>query len=63
MGIEEIILEAVKEESFEKGMKKGIKEGRQEALLQITLRTKKAGFSTADIAKATGLTKEQIKKV
>jgi predicted transposase/invertase (TIGR01784 family) len=55
MGIEEVILEAVREESFEKGIEKGV--------LQTALRMKKAGFSTADIAKATGLTKEQIKKL
>ena len=59
MGIEEVILEAVRQEGFEKG----IEEGRQKALLQITLRMKKAGVSTADIAKATGLTQAQIKKL
>jgi predicted transposase/invertase (TIGR01784 family) len=55
MGIEEVILEAVREESFEKGIEKGV--------LQTALRMKKAGFSTADIAKATGLTQTQIKKL
>jgi predicted transposase/invertase (TIGR01784 family) len=55
MGIEEIILEAVREESFEKG--------EQNKSLEIVLRMKKAGFSTADIAKATGLTQTQIKKL
>jgi predicted transposase/invertase (TIGR01784 family) len=63
MGIEEVILEATKEEGKQEGMEKGIEEGKQKALLQIVLRMKKAGFSTADIAKATGLTEEQIKKL
>jgi predicted transposase/invertase (TIGR01784 family) len=71
MGIEEVILEAVKEESFEKGMEKGreegmekgIEKGEQKKSLEIALRMKKAGFSTADIVKATGLTQAQIKKL
>jgi predicted transposase YdaD len=50
MNIEDVILEAVREET------------REDEKKQIALRMKKAGFSTADIAKATGLTMEQIKK-
>jgi predicted transposase/invertase (TIGR01784 family) len=59
MGIEEVILEAVREESFEKGRE----EGKKDNTLEMVLRMKKAGFSTADIAKATGLTQAQIKKL
>ena len=59
MGIEEVILEATKEESFEKGRE----EGKKDNTLEMVLRMKKAGFSTADIAKATGLTQAQIKKL
>jgi predicted transposase/invertase (TIGR01784 family) len=55
MGIEEVILEATREE--------GRAEGEQNKSLEIVLRMKKAGFSTADIAKATGLTQAQIKKL
>ena len=51
MNIEDVILEAVREESFEKG------------ILHTALRMKKAGVSVADIVKYTGLTMEQIRKL
>lgn len=41
----------------------GIEKGEQNKVLEIALRMKEAGFATTDIAKATGLTKEQIKKL
>jgi predicted transposase/invertase (TIGR01784 family) len=59
MGIEEVILEATKEE----GRAEGRQEGRVDEKKQTAFRMKKAGFSTADIAKATGLTQTQIKKL
>jgi predicted transposase/invertase (TIGR01784 family) len=55
MGIEEVILEAVREEGIEKGKK--------DNTLEMVLRMKKAGVSIADIAKYTGLTQAQIKKL
>jgi predicted transposase/invertase (TIGR01784 family) len=41
----------------------GIEKGEQNKALELALRMKGAGFATADIAKATGLTEEQIKKL
>ncbi|EAY26992.1 hypothetical protein [Microscilla marina] len=63
MGIEEAILQAVREESMEKGMEKGIEQGVEKGILQTALRMKKADFAMADIIKATGLTKAQIEKL
>lgn len=51
MGIEEAILQAVREEGIE------------QAKLQIALRMKKAGVPIADIAKVTELSKAQIEKL
>jgi predicted transposase/invertase (TIGR01784 family) len=55
MGIEEAILQAVREEAVEEGIHKGV--------LQTALRMKQAGVSTADIVKFTGLTKAQVEKL
>ena len=59
MGIEEVILEATKEE----GRQEGKEEGRVDEKKQTALRMKKAGVSIKDIAKYTGLTQAQIKKL
>ena len=50
-------------EGFEKGLEKGEKKGREEALLQTARNFLKLGISIADIAKATGLSEEQIAKL
>ena len=41
----------------------GKQEGREENTIEFVLNMKKAGFSTKDIIKATGLTKEQIDEI
>lgn len=47
-------------DGFEKGMEKGRKEGREEALLQTAKRLLGLGIPIADVAKATGLSEDQI---
>ena len=52
-------------DGFEKGMEKGVEEGREEgraALLQTAKNLLNMGMSLADVAKATGLTEEQIQQ-
>ena len=63
MGIEEAILQAVREEGVEEGKKVGKEEGIEQAKLQIALRMKKAGIPIAAIAKVTELSNAQIAKL
>ena len=46
----------IKEDAF-------YQEGKQEGIIETALNMKKAGFSTEDIIKATGLTKAQIEEL
>ena len=51
-----------KVEGFNDGFEKGREEGREEALFQTAKNLLSLGFSLADVAKATGLTEEQIQQ-
>ena len=54
----------IKKDAFYKeGREEGIKKGREQGKLEIALRMKKAGFSMADVVKATSLTKAQIEQL
>ena len=48
------------QEGIEKGREEGMQKGREEALIQTASNFLKLGISVADIAKATGLSEEQI---
>ena len=50
------------EKGMEKGMEKGREEGREEALLQTAKNLLELGISLAEVAKATGLSEEEIKQ-
>lgn len=51
------------EKGIEKGIEEGIVKGREEALLQTAKNFLTLGISPADIAKATGLSEEQIRQL
>lgn len=54
----------IKKDAFYKaGREQGRQEGKLEEKKDIVLRMKKAGFSMADVVKATGLTKAQIEQL
>jgi len=54
-GIEEGMQKGIKE-----GMQKGIKEGMQKGIYTVARNMKQMGLTIADIAKATGLSEEEI---
>ena len=48
------------EEGLAKGMQKGIEEGKQKGIYTVARNMKQMGLPIADIAKATGLSEEEI---
>ncbi|MBR0077645.1 MAG: hypothetical protein IJP72_04515 [Bacteroidales bacterium] len=59
-GIQDGMIKGI-EKGIEKGMEKGREEGREEALLQAAKNLLSLGISVVDVAKATGLSEEQIR--
>jgi predicted transposase/invertase (TIGR01784 family) len=59
-GIEEGMQKGI-EEGMQKGMQKGIEEGMQKGIYTVARNMKQMGLPIADIAKATGLSKEEIR--
>ena len=57
-GVQEGILQGM-----EKGMERGIEKGREEALLQTAKNFLALGISPTDVAKATGLSEDQIRQL
>lgn len=61
------VIETIKRQKREKGLKTGIEKGKMEAkreqAIAIALEFKKMGLPTADIAKGTGLSVDQIEKL
>ncbi|TAH28215.1 MAG: hypothetical protein EAZ06_10810, partial [Cytophagales bacterium] len=57
--IEMAVLETAKEEGFQEGFKEGFKK----SIKEIAKNCKKLGISTENIAKATGLTIDEIEKL
>ncbi len=51
------------QEGIKEGMEKGIKEGVKAGVLEVALNLKRTGLDTALIVQATGLTREEIKKL
>ena len=50
-------------DGFEKGIEKGMEKGREEALLHAAKNFLALGISPADVAKATGLSEDQIRQL
>ena len=66
LGIEEGFqkgLEEGMEKGLEKGKEEGRAEGREEALLEAARKFLELGVPLSDIAKATGLSEDQVKKL
>ena len=61
-GVEEGKIEGIKE-GIEKGMEKGREEGEKQAAISIAKTLKSQGLTTSQIAVATGLKEEEIKKL
>ena len=59
----ESAIETAVEEGREKGFKEGIQEGIKEGVLEVTRNLKRTGLEVALIARATGLTPEEIEKL
>ena len=57
---ERILREAAVKKSYQEGMQKGIKEGMQKGIYTVARNMKQMGLPMADIAKATGLSEEEI---
>ncbi len=61
MGVREILLERREKEGIELGMEKGKQLGHHEEALEIARNLRNIGIATEDIAKATGLSIQEIK--
>ena len=62
-GIEEGMQKGIEEgmqKGIEEGMQKGIEEGMQKGIYTVARNMKQMGLTIADIAKATGLSEEEI---
>ena len=57
---ERILREAATKKGYNEGMQKGIEEGMQKGIYTVARNMKQMGLSIADIAKATGLSEEEI---
>ncbi len=60
---EQVLREAFYKEGMEKGMEDGIEKGIEKGITTTAVNLKRMGFSVEDIAKATGLTTEDINKL
>ena len=58
---ERILREAATKKGYNEGMRKGIEEGMQKGIYTVARNMKQMGLPIADIAKATGLSKEEIR--
>jgi len=67
MGIEEAILQEIKEQGIAKGIEQGIEKGIEQGIerntIAVVLRMDKADFSIEQITQATGLTTQQIEDI
>jgi predicted transposase/invertase (TIGR01784 family) len=52
--------EMAEQSGYERGMQQGMQKGREEALFQIAKNFLELGIPLADVAKATGLSEEEI---